>query len=341
MAYDGAARHRHLRSLPGAGIHLTLCPDCRTSITEAPLSCPECHCLLHAAELEALAAKAQAAANGADFVLARSYWAESLKLLPEDTIQYRSIKARIEKLDEQIRAAEADGSGRWKKAAGIFGPIGLLLWKLKALLFGLAKFSTLISMFVSFGFYWSIYGWRLAAGLIISIYIHEMGHVLELRKFGIPAGAPMFIPGFGAFIQLRGVSLPAVQDARIGLAGPIFGLAAAAVSLCTFYAAQDKIWAAIAYFGAVVNLFNLIPIWQLDGGRGFHSLMRWQRGGVLAIALSLWLLTSESMLLLIALGAGYRLFTKDAAQEPDHVGFAQYAGLLVTLTTVAVLTKIR
>ena len=319
----------------------SICPDCQAPIPEDKLSCPHCHCLLHAAELEALAAKAQAAANSADFVLARSYWARSLELLPSETIQYRSIQAHIAKLDQQIQAAEADGSSRWKKAAGFFGPIGLLLWKLKALLFGLTKLTTLLSMFVSFGLYWSIYGWRLAAGLIVSIYIHEMGHVLELRKFGIPAGAPMFIPGFGAFIQLRNVHLPPVQDSRIGLAGPIFGFAAAAVSLMLFYGTDTKIWAAIAYFGAVVNLFNLIPIWQLDGGRGFHSLMRWQRAAIMGTAVALWLMSSESMLLLIALGSGYRLFTKDAAEEPDHVGFAQYAGLLVVLTTVAVLSKIR
>jgi len=292
-------------------------------------------------ELEALAAKAQAASNGADFVQARSYWVRSLELLPEDTIQYRSIKARVAKLGEQIQAAEGDGSSRWKKTTGFLGPIALLLWKLKALIFGLAKLSTLLTMFVSFGFYWSIYGWRLAAGLVISIYIHEMGHVLELRKFGIPAGTPMFIPGFGAFIQLRGVNLPPIQDSRIGLAGPIFGFAAAALSLLLFYGTGAKIWTAIAYFGAVVNLFNLIPIWQLDGGRGFQSLVRWQRAAVLGIAAALWLASSESMLLLIALGAGYRLFTKDVAKEPDHVGFAQFAGLLVVLTAVAVLSKIR
>jgi Zn-dependent protease len=318
-----------------------ICPDCQTDIPDQPLSCPNCHALLHAAELESLAAKAQAAANSADFPAARTYWQRGLELLPEDTVQYRSVKAHIAKLDRQIQAAEANGSSTWKKATGFFGPIALLLWKLKALLLGLTKISTLLSMFVSFGFYWSIYGWRLAAGLLISIYIHEMGHVIELRKFGIPAGAPMFIPGFGAFIQLRGVNLPPIQDARIGLAGPIYGFAAAALSLAIFYTTGAKIWSAIAYFGAVVNLFNLIPIWQLDGGRGFTSLVRWQRATVLATAAALWLATSEAMLLLIALGAGYRLFTKDAAKEPDSLGLTQFIGLLVVLTTIAALTKLR
>jgi Zn-dependent protease len=317
------------------------CPDCGTSVADEQLSCPNCHCLLHATELEALAMKAQVAANGANFPLARDYWAQSLKLLPAETVQYRSIQARIAALDEQIRIAETEGSSRWKKTAGFLGPLAMLVWKMKALLLGLTKIGTLLTMFISFGFYWNLYGWRLGAGLVISIYIHEMGHVLELRKFGIPAGAPMFIPGFGAFIQLRGVSLPPVQDARIGLAGPIFGLGTAIAALVMFEVTGVKIWSVIAYFGAVMNLFNLTPIWQLDGGRGFHSLMRWQRAALLGITGALWLASSETMLVLVALGAAYRLFGKDAATEPDHAGFAQFAGLLVLLTTVAVIAKSR
>ena len=285
--------------------------------------------------------KAQVAANGADLPAARAYWSQSLERLPKGTVQFRSIQARIVTLDEQIRLAAADGGSRWKKRAGFLGPIGMLLWKLKALLLGLTKISTLVTMFVSFGFYWNLYGWRLGLGLVISIYIHEMGHVLELRKFGIPAGAPMFIPGFGAFIQLRGVSLPPVQDARIGLGGPLFGLGTAATALVLFEITGVKIWSVIAYFGAMMNLFNLIPIWQLDGGRGFHSLMRWQRAALLGITASLWLATKEALLILIALGAGYRLFGRDAADEPDHTGFTQFAGLLVLLTLVAVLSKSR
>jgi Zn-dependent protease len=149
----------------------------------------------------------------------------------------------------------------------------------------------------------------------------------------------MFIPGFGAFITLRGVNLPPVHDARIGLAGPIYGLGAALASAAIYAGTDAKIWAAIAYFGAVVNLFNLIPIWQLDGGRGFHSLTRWQRAVVGAISLALWAASSVPMLLLIALGSGYRLFGKDGAKEPDQVCFAQFAGLLVVLTAVAVICE--
>jgi len=278
-----------------------------------------------------MARKAQIAANGGDLLQARDLWRQSLALLPPETVQYRSIQARIADLDRQIDAAGAAGKTGWRKGAAGLGPIALLLWKFKALLFGLTKIATLLSMFVSFGFYWRLYGWAFAAGLILSIYIHEMGHVIELRKFGIPAGAPMFIPGFGAIIQLRGVALPPVEDARIGLAGPIYGFGAALVAYVAFALTGLKIWAAIAHIGAVINLFNLIPIWQLDGARGFHSQTLSQRIGLLALAGALWFFTRESMYFLIILGGAYRLFKRDASQEPDGPGFLQFAGLLLAL----------
>jgi len=130
-----------------------------------------------------------------------------------------------------------------------------------------------------------------------------------------------------------------VQDARVGLAGPIYGLGAAAISLGIYFATGAKIWGAIAQFGAVVNLFNLIPVWQLDGARGFHSLTRNQRIAVPGMAFALWYATSESMLLLIVLGCGYRMFTKDAATEPDHTCLRQYAVLLVALAAISVFAK--
>jgi Zn-dependent protease len=149
----------------------------------------------------------------------------------------------------------------------------------------------------------------------------------------------MFIPGFGAFIGLRSVYLSPVQDARIGLAGPLYGLGAAAASFAIGMLTGVKIWGAIAHFGAVINLFNLVPVWQLDGARGFHSLTRNQRIVILVATFVLWYATSESMLLLVALGCGYRMFTKDAAEEPDPVCLRQFAVLLVALSAIAVFAK--
>jgi len=203
----------------------------------------------------------------------------------------------------------------------------LLLTKRKFLLLGLTKIGTLLTMLASLGVYSAMYGWAFALGLVVSIYIHEMGHVAAIKRYGFPASAPMFIPGFGAFIQMRGIKPPPIPDSRIGL-----GAALAALGM--YFATHANIWAVIAHFGAVINLFNLIPVWQLDGSRGFHSLTRHERGIVLMVSVTLWYFIGTPMLLLIALGATYRMFTKDWQVEPDRQGLLQFLGLLAALSLV-------
>jgi Zn-dependent protease len=95
----------------------------------------------------------------------------------------------------------------------------------------------------------------------------------------------------------------------------------------------------IAHFGAIINLFNLIPIWQLDGSRGFHALTRLERGIVLSGALTLWLFTGTPMLLLIAAGAVYRLFTRDWQEEADRPGLLMFLGLLAALAIVSAISS--
>ena len=89
--------------------------------------------------------------------------------------------------------------------------------------------TTLGSMLSFLGVYWSMFGWKFALGFVICIYVHEMGHVAELRRFGIAASAPMFIPGLGAFVSLKQLPANVTQDSRVGVVGPIWGLGAAAI----------------------------------------------------------------------------------------------------------------
>ena len=102
-----------------------------------------------------------------------------------------------------------------------------------------------------------------------------------------------------------------------------------------------KIWGAIAHFGAVVNMFNLIPIWQLDGARGIRSLTRKQRGLVLTAAAILWAASSNSMLFLVGTVCDYRMFTRDWQKEPDNTGLLQFVGLLAALTLVALAAPLK
>ena len=314
------------------------CSACGTLLLDSALSCPQCRRLTHAAELEDQARRAKAAWRVGKFAEERELWSRSLALLPEDTVQYRSLRARVDEIDQHAAGSHPSHSG-WRKASMGIGPaLLLLLGKGKLLLLGLTKLGTLLTMVASLGVYWAMYGWALALGLVLSIYVHEMGHVAAIRRYGLPASAPMFIPGIGAFIRLRGVRLPPIPDARIGLAGPWYGLGASMAALAVYYVTHIRIWGVIANFGAVINLFNLIPVWQLDGSRGLHSLTRLQRGIVLGVVMALWWLTSIRILLLIAIGCAYRLFTRDWETEPDNAGLAQFAAVLGARALVAVLS---
>jgi len=217
-----------------------VCPDCGAQVAPALLACPACHRLVHADALKRLAADAEQAKQTGDTSAELAAWRQALELLPPDTAQHQTVAARVAELSRAVDrqpAGAKHGSRLGKGAAGGLGALGVLLAKFKfALLFvitkakllllGLTKASTLLSMLLSMGVYWTLWGWKFAAGFVVSIYIHEMGHVQALTHYGIKATAPMFIPGVGAFIRLKQYPTDRREDARVGLAGPIWGAGA-------------------------------------------------------------------------------------------------------------------
>ena len=206
----------------------------------------------------------------------------------------------------------------------------------KVLLLGFTKIGTVLSMLVSLGVYWSALGWKFGLGFIGSIYIHEMGHVAALRRYGIAANPPMFIPGFGALVRLKQYPRTPEEDARVGLAGPIWGLGAAVAAYALFLVTGGALWGAIARTGAWMNLFNLIPVWQLDGSRGFRALSRQQRWAVVLLSACAWFVTREAMLLLLALSAGFRAWSsKEAPPRGDKRTLGEFALLVVALGALA------
>jgi len=321
----------------------TPCSNCGSALAPEALSCTSCGRLTHAQEFEALSQHAKLAGQSKDWLGAKLAWERALVLLPPDSSEYRTVKARIRNIDLQLSDKNV-----WAKRLAKLGPVGVVLWKFKTVallvlakgkfvLLGLTKLSTLTSMLLFLGVYWAMFGWQFALGFVLSIYIHEMGHVFALRKYGIAASVPMFIPFLGAFVRLKQYPANVIQDARVGLAGPIWGFGAAVFAWLCAVVTGLPIWYAIAHTGAWINLFNLIPIWQLDGGRGFRALTRIQRGIAAGAALTMWALTQETMLLLIALGAGYRLFSKDYPAEGDNVTLTQYVGLIVLLSMLVLM----
>jgi Zn-dependent protease len=317
------------------------CLRCGSELAPALLRCPVCGTLVHAATLTDLAAQADASEAGGDRQAALRHWNEALGLLPRDASQRAAILSRIERLEASLHA-ETDGVGRRAVRHGGFKGIWVVMasalvflaTKAKLLLLGFTKLGTLLSMVGFFGVYWGVYGWTFALGLVLCIYVHEMGHVAALRHYGIPASAPMFIPGIGALVRLKAHPPTVGQDARVGLAGPIWGTGAALATLALFHLTGNGLFASLTHIGAVINLFNLIPVWELDGGRGIRALARLERFLLLAITLTVFALTHEGMLLLVAIGAAAQCFLR-APDKGDSGALTQFALLLAALAYLA------
>jgi Zn-dependent protease len=165
------------------------------------------------------------------------------------------------------------------------------LAKLKVLILLVAKLKFVASAgsaLVSIGTYSLLFGWSFAAGFVALLFVHEMGHVLALRREGIKASAPMFVPFLGALISARSLGSNALAEARVGLAGPIVGtLGAGAVALAGGLTGSHLLLA-LAYTGFFVNLFNLIPVTPLDGGRAMAAMApaMWTVGLVVLVAVA-------------------------------------------------------
>ena len=147
--------------------------------------------------------------------------------------------------------------------------VGAFLAKFGAVLFK-AKF--FFSIFISFGFYLWYGGIWFAVGLIVLLFVHEMGHVLEARRQGLPVSAPMFVPFLGAMITLKEFPRDAWHEATMALAGPLLGSLGAAAIYGAGVVEDSNRLKAIAFLGFFINLFNLLPIVPLDGGRAVAAL---------------------------------------------------------------------
>ncbi len=228
----------------------------------------------------------------------------------------------LQRLNPQPAPREADanppihpGSGRsksaWKRLRGWIVAAGLLIAnfaaKLKVLLLVLPKlklFTTSASMLVSVAAYSLIWGWTFALGFVLLLLVHEMGHVIQLRREGIEASAPMFIPFLGAVVAAKSMGDDAAAEARVGLAGPVLGSLATLAPLAIWLATGNEFWQALAFTGMLINLFNLLPVLPLDGGRAMAALSPWVWVAGFAGLIAMTVFFPNPILLLILLFGG-------------------------------------
>jgi Zn-dependent protease/DNA-directed RNA polymerase subunit RPC12/RpoP len=162
-----------------------------------------------------------------------------------------------------------------------WGPIGAVLLfvlgksKYLIMIAKVAKFHTLITMVLAVWVYAQFWGFKFAVGFVLLIFIHECGHALTMKRLGIPAGAPVFIPFVGAVISMKSMPKDAYIEALVGLGGPALGTIGAFLCLFVGVISGSEFWYALAYTGFMINLFNMIPISPLDGGRITGVLSRW------------------------------------------------------------------
>jgi Zn-dependent protease len=173
----------------------------------------------------------------------------------------------------------------------------LLLPKVKLL----TTAGTAVVSVVLYSLFW---GWTFAVGFVVLLFVHEMGHVIQLRREGIKASAPMFIPGFGAVVMMKELPDDALAEARVGLAGPILGTAGAAVCLAIGEATNSDLLRALAYVGFLLNLINLVPLVPFDGGRAMAAMAPGMWFAGLGLMVGLLLITRNPFLLIFVVLGG-------------------------------------
>jgi len=216
---------------------------------------------------------------------------------------------------------------RLRKALGPFGVVLVVIGKffgqvkfllLPILKFGLPVLKTGGTMLLTIWFYAMAWGWWFAVGFVLLILVHECGHLIVARRFGLKAGAPVFIPFMGAFIALKDAPHNAWVEACVGIGGPLLGSLGAAVCEGVFRATGEPIFHALAYTGFLLNLFNLLPIGFLDGGRIVTALSPWLWAVGLVILIGMIVLHPNFLLILILLVSLPRVWSLFRAKTDEE-----------------------
>jgi Zn-dependent protease len=313
------------------------CKRCSRELAAGALVCDQCHALVHSDKLDSLATEAKELEGQGDFRQARERWLMGLPLLPANSRQASWIEQHVRSLDsmaDQIQPPPPS-ENKWAQKLGPVGPIAVLLAKSKVLLTAVFKLKFLLSFVAFIGIYWAAFGMKFGIGFAVLIFLHEMGHFIDIKRRGLPAEMPVFLPGLGAYVRWQALGVPLETRAAVSLAGPLAGFFAALACAVLWWQTGNPLWAALARVGAVLNLLNLIPVWLLDGGQAALALSKTERIVLLTACLALWLLLGEGMFFLVALGAGYQVFFAGGLPaRPSRATIVYYVAVLTALGIV-------
>lgn len=280
----------------------------------------------------------RAASSGNLFSNQAKYW--GLRSVHDQQIRYV-------KYQRDVRTRISSGNW-WQKVIGV-GAAGYTVVKMKGLtlvfpLLKVAKIGPLLSMGASMAAYGWLFGWKFGAGMVGLIFVHELGHGLAMRALGIPVGPMTFIPFFGAVIEMNGRPVSSYHDALVALGGPALGTVASLPILAYGVATGDQFALALSHWGCMINLFNLLPIGMLDGGRIAGALSKWTLPvGVALSGAAIYAFPHNPIMYITALSACVTTYSRFFGAESTDSNFwqmskdkqimisASYLGLMVLL----------
>ena len=257
--------------------------------------------------------------------------------------------------DAELASPPETAGSKMKKALAPLGVAGVLILKF----LGKIKFVLPIllktggSMLITVGVYATVWGWKFALGFVILIFLHECGHLIVAKKFGLKVSAPMFIPFVGAFILLKEAPRNAWMEACVGIGGPMFGSLAALLCHAAGIHFGWPLFIALAYMGYFLNLFNLAPVGMLDGGRIVTALSPWLWLPGFALLLGLGLTHPNFIiwiLLFMSLPRIFSLFRKRSEEEQRYFEVppaqrwtmgAMYFGLIAALVVLMYVAQVQ
>jgi Zn-dependent protease len=295
--------------------------------------CEQCHALVHSEELERLASEAKELESKREFGQARQTWLNALQLLPPTSRQAEWIEQHVQALDVDANAAWQTGTSDnpWAQSqaparAAVPAVTNTAPRTLRFRLTSILSFAAFV------GIYCAASGVKFGIGFAVLILIHEMGHFIDIKRRGLPADMPVFLPGLGAYVRWQAIGVSLETRAAISLAGPLAGLLASVACAVIWWQTGNPFWAALARVGAILNLLNLIPVWVLDGGQAALALSRTERIVLLLVSVALGLALGQNMFFLVALGFGYQaFFAGDSPVRPSRVTTIYFLAVLIAL----------
>ena len=218
----------------------------------------------------------------------------------------------------------------WRRIKKALGPVGVALVvivkfvaKLKFVILPVIKFLPLLlktggTMVLSIGAYALAWGWKFALGFVLLLLVHECGHLLAARRVGLQVGAPVFIPFMGAFIAMKEAPRDAWIEAQVGLGGPLMGGLGALLCWGLYVATGQPLFSALAYSGFLLNLFNLMPVGFLDGGRIVSAISLWLWVIGLAVAGTMLAMRPNLLLAIILIASLPHMWTRFRKRKSEY-----------------------